>query len=132
MIRLSLLILGVLTCCGEGSAYAQSMSPMRASVTTFGEMGAVRASLRNPYAEARRFEIEAFDLDWQPAQDVRLLRSSLTLGAGGKTSVLALLPVSEGGAREVYICATSSAYRVGSAGIRGQVCGRYRVVQRSL
>lgn len=115
-----------------GSVSAQSLSPMEAEVVTFGEMGVVRANLRNPYAVSRRFEIEAFTTDWRPIGDIRLIRSTLTLAAGGRTSLLALLPVEQGGERTIYLCATSMPYRQASAGLRGQVCGRYRVVQRPL
>ena len=115
-----------------GTAEAQSLSPMEAQIVTFGEIGAVRTSLRNPYDTARRFEIEVFDLGWQPVADVKLSRQRFSLPPGETTSVFALLPVQSEEERSVYVCATALAYRPSSAGIRGQVCGRYRVVQRSL
>lgn len=111
---------------------AQSMSPMEAEVITFGEVGAVRAAIRNPYADARRFEIEAFDMDWNAINNVRLTRSRLSLAPGGSTSLLAVLPLEGEAERTIYICATSVPYRQSSAGVRGQVCGRFRVIHRSL
>ena len=111
---------------------AQSMSPMQAEVVTFGQAGAVRASLRNPYADARRFEIEAFDIDWNAINNVRLTRSRLSLAPGGSTSLLAVLPLEGEAERTIYLCATSVPYRQSSAGVRGQVCGRFRVIHRSL
>ncbi|MEE4210518.1 MAG: hypothetical protein V2I43_14795 [Parvularcula sp.] len=129
MIRI-LLLLGLMSLIA-GPAHGQSLSPMQATVPTFGEVGAVRVALRNPYASARRFEIELFDLDWQPLGDGRLVRDKLSLGPGGRTSVLALAPVAQHEQREIYLCATSSPFRTSSAGLRGQVCGRYTVMQRS-
>ncbi|MEO1656371.1 MAG: hypothetical protein AAFR65_01500 [Pseudomonadota bacterium] len=114
-----------------GVSRAQSMSPMEADVVTFGEVGAVRAALRNPYADARRFEIEAFDLNWNAVSDVQLTRSRLSLAPGGQTSLLAVLPLEGEPERTIYLCATSVPYRQSSAGVRGQVCGRYRVIHRS-
>ncbi|MEM6913275.1 MAG: hypothetical protein AAF511_04795 [Pseudomonadota bacterium] len=104
---------------------------MEADIITFGEAGAVRAALRNPYATARRFEIEAFDLDWNVVDTVRLTRSRLSLAPGGQTSLLAVLPLEGQEERTIYLCATSVPYRQSSAGVRGQVCGRYRVVHRN-
>ncbi|MEM1380534.1 MAG: hypothetical protein AAGH41_07915 [Pseudomonadota bacterium] len=113
-------------------ARSQSLSPMRAQVVTFGEVGAVRASVRNPYTTARRFDLEVFDLDWQPVPEARLTRTTLSLAPGSSTSVLALLPVGDLPSRSVFLCATSRAYRPSSAGLRGQVCGRYQVIKRGL
>lgn len=113
-------------------AAAQSITPMEANIVTFGDRGAVRAALRNPYATARRFEIEAFDLEWNPVDDVQLTRSELSLAPGGRTSLLAIMPIGEASERSIYLCATSMPYRRASAGIKGQVCGRYTVTQRLL
>ncbi|MEM6748068.1 MAG: hypothetical protein AAF608_11675 [Pseudomonadota bacterium] len=114
-----------------GVSRAQSISPMEADVVTFSDLGAVRASLRNPYADARRFEIEAFDMNWNAVDDVRLTRSRLSLAPGGQTSLLAVLPLAGEDERAIYLCATSMPYRQSSAGVRGQVCGRFRVIHRS-
>lgn len=105
---------------------------MEAQVVTFGDMGTVRATVRNPYTTARRFDIEVFDTEWNRVDEARLTRTSLALAPGAQTSVFALLPSAREGAREIYLCATSRAYRPTSAGLRGQVCGRYRIVRRVL
>lgn len=129
--RILAVVYSVLALSG-GAAFGQSLSPMRAEVVTFGEMGAVRTSLRNPYMTARRFDIEVFDLDWNKVEDARLTRRSLSLAPGASTSILALLPVSDENPRSVYVCASSRSYRPTSAGLRGQVCGRYQVIKRQL
>mgnify|MGYP006266199489 CR=1 FL=1 len=126
------LLLAVLVALSAAPAGAQSLSPMRAQVVTFGEVGAIRASLRNPYTTARRFEIEVFDLEWNRVDDARLTRSNLSLAPGATTSILALLPVTGEGPRSVFLCASSRSYRPSSAGLRGQVCGRYQVIRRKL
>lgn len=127
------LILLCLIGVGVGSpAVAQSLSPMRANVVTFGEVSAVRTSLRNPYTTARRFDIEVFDLDWQKVENAQLTRASLSLAPGANTSILAMVPVGEADERQVYVCATSRPFQRSSAGLRGQVCGRYRLIRRRL
>lgn len=132
MIRSFIFAAAAVLLCVGASAQAQSLSPMRANVLTFGEMGAVRASLRNPYTTARRFDIEVYGTNWQKIDDVRLTRQSLALGPGSSTSILALVPVGGSNRREVYVCASSRPYRPSSAGLRGQVCGRYQLIKRAL
>ncbi|MEM9837800.1 MAG: hypothetical protein AAF830_01460 [Pseudomonadota bacterium] len=129
--RTALVLLCLATLASE-AALGQSLSPMRAEVVTFGDVGAVRTSLRNPYTTARRFDIEVFDLDWNKVDDARLTRKTLSLAPGATTSILALLPVTDENPRSVYVCASSRSYRPTSAGLRGQVCGRYQVIKRQL
>ena len=134
MIRTALVIaFTALSGLSQAQAQAQSLSPMRAEIVSFGEYGAVRAALRNPYSVARRFDIEVFSEDWTPLKGARLSRTTLALGPGSKTSVMAFLPVSAEGAHDVFLCVTSRAYRQSSgASVRGQVCGRYHVVRGQL
>lgn len=127
------IILAIALLCGQlGIGYGQALSPMRAEIVIFGDRGAVRATLRNPYAVARRFDIQAFSLDWEQIEDVRVTRTSLSLAPGAQTSILAIIPTKDEDERTIYLCATSRAYRPTSAGIRGQVCGRYKILRRQL
>lgn len=129
MIRISLL--AALCLCATGEAFAQSLSPMRAKVVSFGDYGAVRASLRNPYAVARRFDIEIFTSEWEAIDKAKVSRKTLALAPGASTSIMAFLPVPQQvKSEDVFLCVTSRAFGFSKgASLRGQVCGRYRIIR---
>ncbi len=108
---------------------AQSLSPMKSDVVTFGDKGSVRVYLRNPYVNARRFTMDVFNLDWEPVNDVLYSSRQLSLAPGASTSVFVVAPLSGERSRQFYVCATSRAYRGGGAGVKGQVCGKYRLIR---
>ncbi|MEM9422772.1 MAG: hypothetical protein AAF986_09750 [Pseudomonadota bacterium] len=108
---------------------AQSLSPMKSDVVTFGDKGSVRVHLRNPYVSARRFNMDVFDVHWRPVENVILSSRNLSLAPGASTSVFVVAPLDGERSREFYVCATSRAYRGGGAGVKGQVCGKYRLIR---
>ena len=112
-------------------ASAQTLSPMEARVVSFSERAALRARVGNPYAYPRRFDLQAYDLEWTPVEDVRFPRNRFVLAPGAVTSVLAIVPA-DWDRRSIYFCATAEPDRARGGSMRGRVCGRYVIERRSL
>ncbi|WOI52784.1 hypothetical protein [Parvularcula sp. LCG005] len=116
-----------------GTAFAQSLLPMKADIVTFAERGNISITLQNPYERAKRFTLEAYDMDWQPLPDIQMVRRQVSMAPGGSIGLYFFVPQREAEeARMLFICATSNPTFGAGTGMRGRVCGKYRVVYRSL
>lgn len=113
-----------------GVAAAQSMTPMKADIVTFSDRGAVRVYVRNPYARAQRFDMEVYDPDGRVSGDALVSSKRVSLAPGAQSSVLVITPLKGLRRRDVVICATSMPFYGSGNGVRGQVCGNYRIIQR--
>ncbi|MGV6819152.1 MAG: hypothetical protein ACWA5T_01490 [Parvularcula sp.] len=113
-----------------GVAAAQSMTPMKADIVTFSDRAAVRVYVRNPYARAQRFDMEVYDPDGRISSDALISSQRVSLAPGAQSSVLVITPLQGQPTREVIICATSMPFYGSGNGVRGQVCGNYRIIQR--
>ncbi|NNU17609.1 hypothetical protein HK107_14855 [Parvularcula sp. ZS-1/3] len=122
----------VLSALLAGPAAGQTLRPMEGRVVTFAERAAVRAFVTNPYAMPRRFTVNAFDASWQPIKEARFPRSDFILGAGGERSILAIIPSPDEEGEPIYICATAEPLKARGAAVKGRVCGRFRILRRSL
>lgn len=117
---------------GPPRAQAQSLSPMKADIVTFGAQGAGRIHLRNPYKSARRFTVSVFDENWHQVKGARLSNTRLALAPGATTSVFVVVPLKQDRSKTFYLCATSYPFYGRGTGMKGEVCGKYRIIRRHL
>lgn len=106
------------------SADAQSLSPMRAVVTSMADQFAVRVFPGNPYAKRVQITIKVFD------QNFREIRAQVRprvffVEAGGRRPVTVVVPFEGRFSRKVRICAETTPYLEKQTRLRGQVCGRF-------
>lgn len=129
MRRLISLGAALLSC--SSAAWAQTLWPMKAQVTTFSDQAAIRINVKNPYTLAKRFDVEVFNTDFTPLIGARLSQASLPVAPSAASSVFVIAPMDGQAIRDFYVCVSTRPFAGGGNGIRGQVCGRYRAVQRT-
>ncbi len=113
-------------------AAAQGLSPMRQDFATYADQFAIRLQTRNPYPNAQRFSVSVFEADWRPSE-ARALTPVLTVPPGESVSFLVAGETDARAARTIYVCVLSAPFADGNgASVRGEVCGKYRIMQRRL
>lgn len=103
---------------------AQSLSPMRAQVTSIADQFAIRVYPGNPYNKRVKINIKVYDHNFQEIRAIIQPRD-LYLAAGQRRSVTVIIPFEGRFSRKIRICAETTPYLQNQARLRGQVCGRY-------
>ena len=128
-------ILALLSCglvsAGAPSASAQSLTPMKADIYTFSDQAALRLNVRNPYDSATRFSVHAYTETWVPVNDVQFSRDQFTMAAGSTAPLTVIAPLNGATSKTMYVCVLSQPIYGAGSGLRGQVCGKYRAIQRA-
>ena len=133
MMKLSPAALGSLTILAMLSitAQAQSVTPMRGTVTSFTDEFAMRIFPTNPYSQRIPIEIHVYDQDFYEI-DARISPSKFILPAGGSRKVTVVIPFDGLTERRVRICTESVPFPRQSFSIpqqqttiRTQICGRF-------
>ncbi len=113
------------------SASAQSLTPMKADIYTFSDQAAMRLNVRNPYDSATRFSVHAYTENWVPINDVRFSRDQFNMAAGSTAPLTVVAPLNGATSQTMYVCVLSQPIYGAGTGLRGQVCGKYRAIQRA-
>ena len=113
-------------------ASAQSLTPMRGTVASFGEQFALRVKPRNPYQHRIGVEMKVYDHQFRPVPNARVVPDRFMLGGGTARDVTAYVPFEGQSPRYVRVCAESVPFRniASSQQIRTRVCGKFRALQR--
>ena len=106
-------------------ASAQSMTPMRGEITSFGDAFAVRVRPYNPYSHRIRVVVRVYDEAFEPVHGARVLPSEMMLGSGNSRPVLVQIPFGEVEHKRVRICTESIPFPSHKTKIRAQICGRF-------
>lgn len=114
------------------TAGAQSLTPMRGTVASFGEQFALRVKPRNPYQHRIGVEMKVYDHQFRPVPNARVVPDRFMLGGGAARDVTAYVPFEGQSPRYVRVCAESLPFRdvASSQQIRTRVCGKFRALQR--
>ncbi len=115
---------GGLLLCAILDARAQSMSPMRAEVTSYSDEFAVRVFPRNPYQHAIPVSVHVYDQDFKPIA-ARVSPFKFRLGAGGSRTVLVIVSFEGKRERRIRICTESVPFADKEMNVRAKVCGRF-------
>ncbi|WP_173932117.1 hypothetical protein [Chelativorans sp. Marseille-P2723] len=107
-----------------GHAGAQSMSPMRGTISSFTEEFAVRVFPRNPYRHPIQVAIRVYDQDFRPIP-ARISPPTMKLAAGAARSVVVVIPFGRNNERRVRVCTESVPFPDQKTRIRAQICGRF-------
>lgn len=107
-----------------GAANAQSLSPMRAAVTSMSDQFAIRIYPGNPYEKRVQIKIKVYDHNFREVPAVIRPRDPF-VEAGGRRPVTVIIPFEGRYSRKIRICAESTPYLQKQARLKGQVCGRY-------
>ena len=114
------------------TAAAQGLAPMRQDFATYADQFAIQLKARNPYPTAQRFSVSVFEDDWRRS-DARAVTPVLTVPPGESVSFLVSGETDERAARTLYVCVLSAPFADGKgASVRGEACGKYRILQRRL
>ncbi|MEE2690062.1 MAG: hypothetical protein VX640_00855 [Pseudomonadota bacterium] len=128
--RLPALILALIALPMQGNT--QGLAPMRQDFATYADQFAIRLTARNPYPTAQRFSVTVYEEDWRISA-ARALAPVLTIAPNETVSFLVAGDTDEREARAIHVCIRSAPFvGEGGASIRGEVCGRYRILQRRL
>jgi len=122
--RAAALLAPALAIAAAAPASAQSMSPMRAEITSFAESFAVRVFPANPYDHQIRVEVRVYDQDFAPVA-AEVLPGSFMLGAQASRSVLVVVPFAGAADRKVRICTESVPFPTEQTRIKAQICGKF-------
>ena len=106
-------------------AVAQSMSPMRAEVTSFTDSFAVRVYPANPYKHRIRIEVKVYDQDFNEVKGAVASPATFTLGAQFARPVTVMVPFDGESNRKVRICTESVPFPGQTTRIKAQVCGKF-------
>jgi len=107
----------------EGGA-AQSMSPMRGTVTSYSDEFALKVYPRNVYPHRIMMEVRAYDQDFRPIQALIWPRQ-FWLAAENARPVTVLIPFEGAGERRVRVCAESVPVGGTQGNVRTQICGKF-------
>nr|WP_295813596.1 hypothetical protein [uncultured Nitratireductor sp.] len=109
---------------GCGTSAAQSLTPMRGEITSFGDTFTVRVSPYNPYPHRIRMAVKAYDRDFRPIA-AEVFPSETMMGSRTSRSVLVSIGFGSKNVRRVRICAESVPFPGRQTKIKAQVCGRF-------
>ena len=109
---------------------AQSLTPMRGSVSSFGEHFALQVTPSNPYQHRIGVEMKVYDHQFRPVPSARVVPDRFMLGGGASRPVTAIVPFGGYSPRYVRVCAESVPLRSRSSQIRTRVCGKFQASQR--
>lgn len=107
---------------GEGAA--QSMSPMRGTVTSYSDEFALKVHPRNVYPHRIMMEVRAYDQDFRPIAAL-IWPSRFWLAAENARPVSVLIPFEGATERRVRICAESVPVGGTQGNVRTQICGKF-------
>ncbi|MEQ8179279.1 MAG: hypothetical protein RIC52_01180 [Amphiplicatus sp.] len=117
---------------GATPALAQGLSPMRQDFATYADQFAIQLKARNPYPATQRFSVSVFEADWRRSEACAVT-PVLTVPPGETVSFLVAGETDAREARTIYVCVLSAPFADGNgASVRGEVCGKYRIMQRRL
>lgn len=122
LIRLAAATLLVAVSAGGGSA--QSMTPMRGTVTSHSDEFALKVFPRNVYRHRIMMEVRAYDQDFRPIQAL-IWPSRFWLAAETSRPVTVLIPFGGAGERRVRVCAESVPIGGTKGNVRAQICGKF-------
>ncbi|WP_048646517.1 hypothetical protein [Nitratireductor soli] len=105
-------------------ASAQSMTPMRGEVTSFGGAFAVRVRPYNPYNHRIRVAVRVYDADFMPVA-ARVSPPEMMLGSRDSRPVLVEVEFGSTKEKRVRICTESTPFPSHQTKIRAQICGRF-------
>jgi hypothetical protein len=109
-------------------AAAQGLSPMKGEVRTYSHQFAMLLTASNPYNTPQRFSVALRD-EWnQPVPRVQATVPNFSLPPGetGAFYVWGDVPAS----KRILVCVTSQFFATGAGSpVRGEVCGKYDIVQ---
>jgi len=112
----------VIACTGQASA--QSMTPMRGTVTSFTDEFAVRVFPKNPYRRPVEVAVRVYDETFRPVE-ARISPPSMMLAAGASRPVVVVVDFGDRNERRVRVCTESVPFPEGKTRIRAQICGRF-------
>ncbi len=121
---LPLVAVAAFTLAFAGPASAQSMSPMRGEVTSFGDAFAVRVFPANPYGHRIKVSVRVYDQNFN-AVPARIAPADFMLGAEASRPVLVMVPFEGSSERKVRICTESVPFPGEQTQIKAQICGRF-------
>ncbi|MBE7185841.1 MAG: hypothetical protein INR68_15700 [Methylobacterium mesophilicum] len=113
-----------LSAAGALPVQAQSMAPMRGTVTSFSDEFALKVTPRNIYKHTIDMEVRVYDQDFRPVRAM-VMPSQFSLGAGSVRNVVVMVPFEGQKERRVRVCAESVPFPGQQAQIRTQICGRF-------
>jgi len=105
-------------------AGAQSMTPMRGSVSSLTDEFAVRVFPRNPYRHPIEVAVRVYDEHFRPVE-ARVSPPFMKLGGGASRPVVVVVDFGPEKERRVRICTESVPFPEGKTRIRAQICGRF-------
>ncbi|NJO38680.1 MAG: hypothetical protein HC871_15080 [Rhizobiales bacterium] len=112
-------------------AAAQGLSPMTEDFATYANEFAFRLNAKNPYHTAQRFSVAVYEADWRPSSAAPLA-PHVTVPPGETVSFLVRGETDSREIRTLYVCVRSEPFHGAGSAIRGEACGRYRILQRRL
>ncbi|WP_322098552.1 hypothetical protein [Nitratireductor rhodophyticola] len=121
---LKLVLLAAFIAAGCGTSVAQSMTPMRGKISSFGDTFTVRVFPYNPYPHKIRMAVKAYDQDFRPIE-AHVFPSETMVGSRTSRSVLVSVGFNNKKVRRVRICAESIPFPGRGTNIKAQVCGRF-------
>ena len=110
------------------AAAAQALSPMSGEVKTYSHQFALLLTANNPYNTAQRFSVSVRDEAGRqtPYIQATVPNFSLPPGESGAFYVWGEVPPE----KQLTVCVTSQFFATGvGAPVRGEVCGKYDIIQ---
>ena len=106
-------------------AVAQSLSPMRGTITSFTDDFAVRVMPANPYDRRIRIDVKVYDADFGPIE-ARVHPASFMLAGQASRPVNVIIPFEGRDSRRVRVCVESIPFAgTSTSNIKAQICGRF-------
>lgn len=113
----------------QGAAVAQAIAPMSEDFAVWGEHFAIHLAARNPYGSAERFSIVVYGADWARFNEASAQPQSVKIAAGGEAR-FTVYGRMRGPFVIFRVCVRSEPKRAGGTVVRGEACGKYRIIQR--
>lgn len=108
----------------DGSAEAQSMTPMRGQINSVTDAFAVRVYPSNPYRDPIRIEVHVYDQNFYEVS-AQVTPNGFMLASGTSRPVTVVVPFEQAKDRKVRVCTESIPFPGQQAQIRTQICGKF-------
>lgn len=105
-------------------AAAQSLSPMRGTVSSYTDSFAVRVFPANPYNHRIRVEVRVYDQNFNLVK-ARISPPVFTLGGNTSRPVNVMIPFDGNTERKIRVCAESIPFPGKTSNIKAQICGKF-------
>lgn len=106
------------------AVHAQSMSPMRGTVTSFSDEFALKVYPHNVYQHRILMEVRVYDQDFRPVK-ATVWPQQFWLAGQDRRPVTVLVSFDGAAERRVRVCAESVPFMESRSQIKAQICGKF-------